>query len=194
MSPQTSTAKDRLLRSFPELIRASSLSAITLDRICEAAKVHRGSFYHAFSDKQAWADASLEAMWDASREQLDNCFSPRKSPSQRLEDYLDLMNVNQCGSTGCISGCPFFSFGVALGHREPELRSKIQEILVEYRRYLETMIRDGQADGSFREGSVDELTTAAFHAVEGALSHGRILQSPQPVQDLKRTLHLLLTP
>ena len=188
----TGTAKDRLLHAFPALIREQSLASLTLDHICEAAQAHRGSFYHAFADKQAWAEASLDVLWADSRTLLDNCFSASKPPAVRLSDYLMLLQDRQCSSSGCISGCPFFTFGVSLGQPEPSLREKIREILVEYKRYLETTIRDGQAEGIFRDGDPDTLTNAAFHAIEGALSHARILQSPDPVLALEGTLGLIL--
>jgi len=189
----SSSARDRLLTVFPDLLRQQSLASLTLDTICQAAKAHRGSFYHAFQNKQEWAEAGLQHTWKLSQERLDSVFSSTRTAWERLDAYVEVLTANQC-STQCVGGCTFFSLGVGLAKSEPALRASVLQVLEAYRKYFAEAVREGQAAGTIREGDPEELARALFHLVEGALSLARIEQEGEPIQDLHRSIRWLLKP
>lgn len=185
------TARDRLLAAFPDLLRSQSLASLTLDAICEAGEAHRGSFYHAFSNKQEWAEAGLYFTWSQSRDRLDKVFSSTKTAWERLDAYVDVLTTNQCSSK-CVGGCTFFSLGMGLAQSEPTLRSAVLNVLDAYRKYLVDAVREGQAAGTIRQGDPEELARACFHLVEGALSLARIEQQGEPLAALHQSIRWLL--
>ncbi len=56
----------------------------------------------------------------------------------------------------------------------PAIATKVQEILVQYPRYLETAIRDAQASGELRSGDPAADAKMLFAYVEGSLAQARI--------------------
>ncbi len=178
---------------FPDLLREQSLASLTLDTICQAGNAHRGSFYHAFQNKEEWAEAGLQYTWDQTRVRLDSVFSSTKTAWERLDAYVEVLTSNQC-SSHCVGGCTFFSLGVGLAQSEPSLRSCVLTVLEAYRGYFVEAVRAGQAEGTIRNGSPEELSRALFHLVEGALSLARIEQKGEPIQDLHHSLRWLLQP
>lgn len=192
MSPPPN-AKIRLLAAFPKLIEEKALAALTLDEICTAANAHKGSFYHAFESKNAWAEASLQHLWEKSSSKLDSIFSPTKSAWDRIDGYIDFIQTKSCGAKN-ISGCPFFCVGIDLTLHEPRFRQMVCKILDHYRNYLESAIREGQRIGSIREEDAASLSQAAFQMIEGAQNQARIQQEGKPLQDLKTHVRWLLYP
>ena len=49
---RTSDARERLIATAIELIRARSYESVGVDALCNHAQVKKGSFYHFFPSKQ----------------------------------------------------------------------------------------------------------------------------------------------
>ncbi len=185
-------ARERLLEQFPLLIQQQSLASLTLDQICQAAQAHRGSFYHAFENKQAWAEAGIEQLWANMQRRLDPVFSPSKTAWERLDAYVDLLESTQC-DCDVVAGCPFFSLGSSLGPVDAELRPQLLRVLSGLRRYFESAVRDGQLEGSMREGNAAELAMALYHLIEGSLNQARIQQCGKQLHQLRQSMRWLLS-
>jgi TetR/AcrR family transcriptional repressor of nem operon len=57
-------AKDRLIGAAIELILSQGYNATTVDQICQAAELTKGSFFHYFKNKEVLGIAALET-WGA---------------------------------------------------------------------------------------------------------------------------------
>jgi TetR/AcrR family transcriptional repressor of nem operon len=83
--------KTRLLDAALTVIRTKGYSAATVDDICRAAGVSKGSFFHYFADKQALAIAAAEH-FSAGAAALFEAAPYRKEPDprERVLRYVDL--------------------------------------------------------------------------------------------------------
>ncbi len=175
---RVSDAKERLLEAALDLIWERSYGVVTIDAICEKAKVKKGSFYYFFESKSALAVAALEADWDqCGKPKWDQLFSACTPPLERLKGYLDSVHTTQAqlqAEHGQILGCPCFTLGSEISTQDEAIRCKVQELLQRQMRYFESAVRDAQAEGSVPPGDASLKAKCLFALVEGSMTQARI--------------------
>lgn len=102
--------KQRLLEAAERLMLAQGFTATSVNEICEAAKVTKGSFFHYFESKDQLGQEVLERFC-ASGEKLHQTFAgDDPDPLKRVYNYIDntiKMATDPAMSKGCLLG--FFS-------------------------------------------------------------------------------------
>ncbi len=174
---RVSNAKQRLMEAVRDLIWAGSYGSTTIDQICEKAGVKKGSFYYFFDSKADLAAAAIDAEWKLRRPELDSLFSATVPPLERLRKYCEY----GCGfqteikeKFGCVLGCPLFSLGAEISTQEDRLQKKIQAILDQKRKYLESAIRDAHAAGLIHAPDAAAKARTLFAYYQGLLTEARI--------------------
>jgi TetR/AcrR family transcriptional repressor of nem operon len=181
-----SDAKQRLLDAALDLIWENSYGVVTIDAICEKAGVKKGSFYYFFESKSDLAVAALEEEWQAEmKPKFDTMFSASNPPLERIR--LMLKGSYDCQKEmleqqGQVLGCPCASVGSEVCTQNEPIRVKVRETQCRIVRYLESAIRDGQADGSISEGDplIKAKTLYAFY--EGSMTQARIQNDLEPLR------------
>ena len=174
---RVSDAKQRLMEAVRELIWAGSYGSTTIDQICEKAGVKKGSFYYFFDSKSDLATEALEGSWQQKKPELDAIFSPTVPPLERLRRHCEFSYNFQAeikAKFGCVLGCPLFSLGSEISTQEDRLQKKIQEILDQKRRYLESAIRDAHAAGLVRAPDAAAKARTLFAYYQGLMTEARI--------------------
>ena len=174
---RVSDAKERLMKAVGELIWTGSYGSTTIDQICDQAGVKKGSFYYFFESKADLAAAALEAEWEARRPELDALFSATVPPLDRLRKYCEYgfrVQAEVRSKCGCVLGCPLFSLGSEVSTQEHRLQEKIQEILEQKRKYLESAIRDAHAEGLIHAPDPAAKARILFAYYQGLLTQARI--------------------
>ncbi len=120
--------KARLLDSAERLMLAKGFSATTVDEICEAAKLTKGSFFYYFESKEQLGKELLERFCASARERMKEgaCCGGERDPLKRVYGYVDFMikMSKECaGSQGCLLG----TFAQELSDTHPEIRSVCEE-------------------------------------------------------------------
>jgi TetR/AcrR family transcriptional repressor of nem operon len=180
-----SDAKQRLLEAAGDLIWENSYGVVTIDAICEKAGVKKGSFYYFFESKADLAVAALEEDWQTEmKPKFDAMFSASNPPLDRIR--LMLQSSYDCQKemlekNGQILGCPCFSLGSEVCKENEPIRVKVQETLCRMVRYLESAIRDAQAEGSVAAGDPLIKAKAVYTLYEGSLTEARIQNSLEPL-------------
>lgn len=176
---RTSDAKERLLDAALELIWERSYGVVTIDAICEKAQVKKGSFYYFFDSKSALAVAALEDSWqNYSKAKWDAIFSAATPPLERIRNFMLSVyegQVEVVQKYGRVLGCPCFSVGSETSTQDEAINAKAQELLRIQVRYLESAVRDAQAEGSLPAGINPSLKAKCLFALfEGSLAQARI--------------------
>ncbi len=187
--------KERLLEAALQLIWDESLGAASVDAICEKAEVRKGSFYHFFKSKEELVVAALETHFKTARVDFDRLFSPSVAPIDRLKGFFELMVRKQrlkLEKAGRVVGCPYASVAVACSGADKLVREAIQDIFTTWRKYFETSLRDGAADGTIPVKDIPGTVETIFDYIEGAMTAGRIQNSMAPIEKMGRNAFKLL--
>jgi TetR/AcrR family transcriptional regulator, transcriptional repressor for nem operon len=173
-----SDAKSRLLQAATDLVWCRSYGAVTVDDICEAAGVKKGSFYYFFKSKDELVAAGLHAKWDSVRPAFDRIFSPTRPPLDRLQgafEYNYQYQKELREKHGCVLGCPFSSLGTEVIAADKTLRDAVQTIMKQKLRYFESALRDLQAEGQLLAGQDPAmLARQVYLYYEGVQAQARI--------------------
>ena len=170
-----------------ELIWGYSYGSVTIEAICDRAKVKKGSFYYFFDSKSDLALAALNGWWAERLALANEMFRPEVPPLERLRRYLDFAAQNQIEAyetSGQILGCPIFTLGSEICTQDDKLLALLQEILSTGARYFETAVRDAQAIGEVEPGDVKVKGRQLWAFYEGTLTRARIENNPDLLRNL----------
>jgi TetR/AcrR family transcriptional regulator, transcriptional repressor for nem operon len=192
---RVSDAKERLMGAVLELIWTGSYGCTTIDQICEKAGVKKGSFYYFFDSKADLAVSALEQNWRVKRTELDSIFSAAVPPLERLKKYCDFSYHYQSemkAKYGRVLGCPLFALGSEVCTQEDRLRRKIQEMLADKCKYLESAIRDADASGVIHAPDAEAKARMILAYFEGVLTQARIQNDVKVLRDTPRGIFAIL--
>ncbi len=181
----TTDTKERLLETAMELISAESYASVSVDDICEKAKVKKGSFYHFFPSKCDLAVAAFENAWQEKlRPELDRIFSTQVSPLKRLIDYFEFsykMQKEKQERYGFVCGCPYTSVGSEQGNQDEKLRKNVEEILDRKTKYIESAIQDAVREKLIPECDVKQKAGEVSSFYLGVLMQAKIANNLEPL-------------
>jgi TetR/AcrR family transcriptional repressor of nem operon len=172
-----SDVRERLLEVASELIWESSYGAVSVDHICERAKIQKGSFYHLFPSKSDLAVAAIEAHWERNRADKDHAFSLQVPPLERLVNWCQVIRRNQHSrreKRGKVLGCPYSSIGSELSTLDEKIRLKCQEMSERTCRYVAAALRDAQSDGSLPGDQPESKARELYSYVMGTIMQAKI--------------------
>lgn len=181
MNKQTKTTQDTrqvLIDTASELIWKSSYGSVSVDDICKAANVKKGSFYHFFPSKVDLALAALEEFYQNKKAAYDGIFSPQTPAVQRFEKLADFVietQENAAAKNGRVCGCPHAALGCEMAGQEDAIRMKLSDITARFERYYESAIRDLIANGMLpSDTNVKAAAQSVFTYIMGQLTFARI--------------------
>jgi TetR/AcrR family transcriptional regulator, transcriptional repressor for nem operon len=192
---RTSNARENLLLVAFDLIWQHSYGGVSVDDICQRAKVKKGSFYYFFPSKSGLAVAAYEEHWQKSRPKYDRIFSPLVPPLERLENYCTMLYEGQKEKklkTGRVLGCPFASVGCELSTQDEQIRSKAQEMFDRACKYIETTLHDADKDGLIEKCDFAAKSRAIYSFVLGMLVQAKVKNDPEVLRDLCPIIFLML--
>lgn len=186
-----SDTRERLLQVAFDLIWNQSYSSVSVDHICERARVNKGSFYHFFASKSELAVEAYEENWREKQPELDRIFSPQNPPLERLVLWCRHVNNRQkkkAEKYGHVCGCPYASLGTELATQDEKIRAKSQEIMDRNIRYLESALRDATREGVTELGNPAATARRMYAAVLGMLMYAKVHNDISTLQQLEPTI------
>jgi TetR/AcrR family transcriptional repressor of nem operon len=185
---RTSDADQRLMDAALDLVWEGSYGSVTIDDICQRAKVKKGSFYYFFKSKSELAVAALERLWaEQWKPTLDASFSPSIDPLVRLTTHLCSIYAWHLGIKtrhGKVLGCPVCSVGSEVSTLEAGVCGVVRDMMSRKRRYYESAIRDAVAQGVIEPCDPAEAALALFGLIEGLVGQARIMNDPEILRGL----------
>ncbi len=187
MGRAPTNTKEKLVETAIDLVWSNSYGSVSVDDICKASGVKKGSFYHYFPSKAELAIAALEEHFEHSRVMFDDVFSPSHAPLDRFKKLADLCLAKQeeaLAKYGHVCGCPFATLGSEMaGQAEQLIRQKVDELFGRHRRYYESTLRDLVAEGLLpQDTDVAAKTTAIYSYLMGQVMLARIQNSLEPLK------------
>jgi TetR/AcrR family transcriptional repressor of nem operon len=166
--PRTSSARERLIDSACQLVHTRSYAATSVEDLCAAAGVHKGSFYHFFASKHELMLAAIDRQWASARaEILEPAFAPDAPPPQRFARFFQLAADRQRGEV--VRGCPFGNLAAEVGTLEASIRERVAEVFGGYLGYFEAALHDASTAGMLAPADVKPTAAAVLACFQGAL-------------------------
>jgi TetR/AcrR family transcriptional regulator, transcriptional repressor for nem operon len=173
-----SSTRARVVQTTLDLMWLNGFGSVTVDAICAAAKVQKGSFYHFFRSKLDVAAAALEAHWDSIQPDLERIFSDKTiAPNQRIAQYFDHVYLRQLARSkrvGQVMGCPFVTLGTEVIKHESVVSAKAKELMDRYCLYFETALGEAQEKGDVHVDDVRVKARELYGYLVGGLVQARI--------------------
>src|SRR5262249_20557547 len=166
----TRSTRDHLLEVGRDLMHQHGYNATGLGDILKAADVPKGSFYHHFGSKEAFALAALERY--IAREAAHSAailVESKAPPLQRLKRYFtDLTKFY--GQSGSIPGCMMGRFSLELSEENWQLRNRISTAFQHWQHTISTVIEQAVAQKELPEATdAESLAGFLLNSWEGAV-------------------------
>jgi TetR/AcrR family transcriptional regulator, transcriptional repressor for nem operon len=186
-----STARERLLDSARNLIRSSNYGAASVEDLCAAAQVNKGSFYYFFPSKHDLALAVLDSQWERAKiNVLEPMFATDVGPLERFDRFFD--RVAEHHNRPVVLGCPFGNLAVELGTLDEPIRDRVRDILEGYRGYFKAAIQDAILVGAIEPVDVDIASQALVAYLQGALLLAKTHNDAQMIYTLGQHARTIL--
>ena len=118
-----SPTKEKLLEAAQRLMLAKGFPATTIDGICDAAELTKGSFFHYFESKEDLGKAVLERFCATQFQRVGNgSFRKKRDPLQRVYGYVDRY-IELTKQATLHDGCLLGTFAQELSDTYPSVRT-----------------------------------------------------------------------
>ena len=178
----TNLTRERIIRRGAELLTEFSFSATGLDGLLKSAGVPKGSFYHFFPSKQAFA-VEVISYYDAYFEARSTRIlrDPAVPPLQRLQAWMVEARKGMARH-GWRRGCLIGNLSQELGPHDLVLSGKLRAVFRKWERWIETLLQEGVDDGSIAATVAPERLAHLFWiGWEGAILRAKLEGSGEPL-------------
>ena len=137
----SSPAKRKLLDAAERLMLEKGFTATTVDDICAAAGLTKGSFFHYFENKDGLGKAVLEHTMERRRQMAETApYVKLADPLDRVYgclDFLAQLSRKMFESPDLAAGCLIGNLAQELSYTHPDIRSQCAECLKEVAKEIE---------------------------------------------------------
>lgn len=171
-------ARPKLIEAGRTLMLAQGYSATSIDEVCSAAGVSKGSFYHLFGSKE---DFGLVVLDDFHKRGVGRIqagdFVTATDPQQRLRSFLDHMEsiAPDLWRHGCLLG----TFAAELGESSPAIHAHVAELFEKLTAQLAPLFVSVVEDAD--EGMA--LASEMLAVLEGWIVMARAYDDPQRIAE-----------
>ena len=188
--------KRRLLVAAQDLMLANGFGPTSVDAICGAAKLSKGSFYHFFENKE---DLALEVLRFSLEDHAvalgSGPFTTTEDAVERALGYVDHLQEQSpiLWSKGCLLG----SFAMELAEANPRVQAQVSRLFAEItERFVAILEPIARAVRSENSPTARELAEHLLSCLEGSIvlakAHADWRRIPTGIRQFRRYLDLLL--
>ena len=186
--------REELIEVGLKQIHSAGYTATGINQILELADVPKGSFYHHFASKDAFAKEILEHYNFGEQERWESFLGDTKvSPLKRLRKYFKEM-IAIYGRRGRSAGCLLGNMTLDVAEHNPALRGVLRKSFDCWQNAIAKTIREAIEKHELpKTANADELAAVLVNAWEGAQVRTKVEQSDKPLElFLDLTFNVLL--
>lgn len=166
--------------------------AVSIDSICTAAGVLKGSFYHAFPSKEELLNTLIRTIWDKDRGEIEAIHESATDPVEKLRGHLAWFGSAQRELASRHGFVPGY-FNMAVGINAPaSTRLLIAGNHREHGEMIRRAIRDAHAGNPASEAELDWKCKVVTHLIAGAAIEARLSDSLAPFEHFPESALALL--
>lgn len=180
-------AKEKLLAASLDLLVDRGYLVTTVDQLCEAAGVSKGSFYHYFESKEDLGLATLRAYYTRGMTLLmDGDFQHEADPLKRAEMFLDHTETlsPELWKKGCLLG----TFAMDLADSHPRIRARLAELFDELVQALAPVFRPYENNGVTAEVVAEQYISIIEGSIVLARTYDDVTRIPKALRQFRSYL------
>ena len=175
--------REELIEVGLKQIHSAGYTATGINQILELADVPKGSFYHHFASKDAFAKEVLEH-YNSGEEQRWKSFleDTKLSPLKRLRKYFKEM-IAIYGRRGRSAGCLLGNMTLDVAEHNPALRGVLRKSFDCWQNAIAKTIREAIEQQELpKTANANELAALLVNNWEGAQVRAKAEQSDKPLE------------
>jgi len=178
------TTQERLLAAGLQMLLERGYNAMGIQDLLAETGTPKGSFYHHFNSKEAFALAVVDTYMEDVHRGLDQTLTnPDRAPLERVRDFLELSaeKYRSEGNLGCLLG----GLGQELSVINDRFRVKIGQCLATIAERFAVCFDEARAQGDLPpQTDAQTLANRLLDCWEGAALRSRLLRDPAPLFDM----------
>jgi TetR/AcrR family transcriptional repressor of nem operon len=180
--PPTRDVQAHIVITGSRLIYLRGYKNTSINDICRAADIPKGSFYYHFGSKEDFAVQIIERHYESIRTRLEIYFSSTGGGYlDRLKEFF-AENKRHLAEQNFSGGCPIGNLAQELSDVNHVLRGKLDETFDKvkslFRLFLEKARENGETPLRF---DPDEAANFIFNSWEGALVRMKVKKNASPL-------------
>jgi TetR/AcrR family transcriptional repressor of nem operon len=178
------STRDLLIDVGLERMHTAGYASAGVKEILELAGVPKGSFYHYFPSKEAFAREVLLRYFTGESKRAAKILGNNKiAPLKRLRKYFDEL-ISVYGPSGRVTGCMAGSLTLEMADHSDVLQSVLSESFSRWQSGIEAILRAAVERGDLAKGAkTNELAAFVLNSYEGALLRCKAERSQAPLDN-----------
>ncbi len=185
--------REKALTAGLELFLEKGYSNVGLAEILTTAGIPKGSFYHHFKSKEAFAIQVLEGYSNCGLTVLKDVLLEKssRSPKERIKSYYT-DRANEFEHKEFVKGC-LLGDSCSEGGVSDEFKSFVEEQLGVWETTIERCLEEGKATNHIsKELNTKMMASVILNGWEGAIFRMKSSKSRQPLDNFIQSLDLLI--
>lgn len=198
MSKSTTGTRERLLEAARTLIWPSSYSCVSVEDICRAAGVNKGSFYHFFPSKLELALTAMEEHFtEYVQSDMTRIFASNVPFDEQIDMFADSIMAQKRESLakyGRVCGCPLAALGSEMiGQEQETIVRRAEDMFARARAYIVAAIRSAVDSGTIDAADPETKAMEVHDFITGLMMVARVHNSLDGLErDLKPGMRRIL--
>ena len=179
----TPSTRDHLLQVGLRRIHSLGYAATGVKEILDDADVPKGSFYHHFASKEAFAKEVLALYVRGENERAAKLLGEgRAAPLRRLRRYFEQI-IAIYGPTATISGCLIGNLSLEMADHSDSIQSLLHQSFATWQSAVAGVLQEAIDRGDLaRSAKPQELAGYLLNSYEGALLRSKADRSAKPLE------------
>ncbi|HEX3374302.1 MAG TPA: TetR family transcriptional regulator C-terminal domain-containing protein [Edaphobacter sp.] len=186
--------REHLLQVGLRRIRTMGYAATGVKEILDEADIPKGSFYHYFPSKEAFAKEVLELYARGENERAEKILRNGKGPPlKRLRRYFEEL-IAVYGPTAKISGCMVGNLSLEMADHSDSIQSLLHQVFSRWQAGIAGILQEAMDRGDLaKSNKPQELASFLLNNYEGAMLRSKADRSSKPLETfLNFTFNVLL--
>jgi TetR/AcrR family transcriptional regulator, transcriptional repressor for nem operon len=186
--------RDHLLQVGLRRIRSMGYAATGVQEILAEADVPKGSFYHHFASKEAFAKEVLELYVRGENKRAEAILRGGKAaPLKRLRRYFEEL-ISVYGPAASISGCLIGNLSLEIADHSDSIQSLLHRSFSNWQAEIAGVLQEAIDRGNLAPSSKpQEVASFLLNSYQGALLRSKADRSSKPLENfLHFTFNVLL--
>ena len=176
--------RDHLLQVGLRQIHSMGYASTGVKEILDEADVPKGSFYHYFPSKEAFAKEVLELYVRGENERAEKILRDGKTPPlKRLRRYFEEI-IAVYGQTASVSGCMLGNLSLEMADHSDSIQSLLHLSFSNWQSGIAGTLQEAIDRGDLaKSNKPQELASFLLNSYEGALLRSKADRSSKPLEN-----------